>query len=162
MRLYAIDRLILVLATVCAAVFGLHWLGGTDTTPLTARDAAAVKEIRVLHRGELQLDLLRDADGWTITHPEIARARSARVGQLLALLRTASLGSWPVSKDLLAQSGLNDPARTLQFDDLKIEFGGPSTPPGQRYVRVGDRIHLIDELWFYIGGLPASHYRKAD
>lgn len=158
MRLYAIDRLILALALACGAVFGLQWLSTSSPTPLTAIDPAAVKEIKRSSHGELQLDLLRDADGWVIAHPEIARARAARVGQLLALLRTASHGDWPASAELLAQSGLNHPARSLEFDKLKIEFGGPSTPPGQRYVRIGDRIHLVDELWFFIGGLPASHY----
>lgn len=160
MRLYAIDRMILLLALACALVFGLAWLTRATPVPLTRLNPDDVHEIRSMRDGRIQLDLLRDADGWMITHPEITRARGARVRQLLALLRTHSYRSWPVSDPLLAQSGLAKPLRTLTFDQLAIDFGGPSVPAGQRYVRIGDRIHLIDELWFSISGLPASHYHK--
>ena len=159
-RAHALDRLILALALFAAGVWGLQGLLGPRMTPLTDRDPTAVHEIRVLRDGRLQLDLLRDSDGWMLTHPEIARARGKRVGQLLALLRARSHRRWPVSPELLAQTGLDRPARTLFFDRLRIDFGGPGTPPGRRYVRIGERIHLIDGLWFNISGLPATHFRK--
>ena len=159
-RLYAIDRMILLLAATGMLIYGTNRLARPATSPLTRLDPGTVHEIRLLRGDELRLDLLRDANGWMITHPGITRTRSRRVGQLLALLRTHSYRSWPVSEELLAQAGLDKPARRLLFDHLEIDFGGPSTPPGQRYVRVGKRIHLVDELWLGISGLPASHFRE--
>lgn len=161
MRLYGLDRLILLLAIVSGLVFSLPWLTKPKPVPLTNTAASTVHEIRILQRGQLKLGLLRDADGWMVTHPQVGRARTQRVRQLLAILHTPSHRSWPASGDLLSQSGLDSPGRTLQFDQLRIDLGEPSTPPGQRYVRVGDRIHLIDELWFSMSSLPASHYLEA-
>lgn len=159
-RLYTIDRLTLLLLVVALALFGLQRLGQSTLPPLTQQTPDAVQEIRILKRGKLQLGLLRDNAGWMLTHPSIARARAARVERLLALLRAPSLRSWPVSPGLLIRSGLERPARSIRFDHLSIDFGGPSAPPGQRYVRVAGRIHLVDELWFSLTGLPASYYSE--
>jgi len=162
MRLYGLDRIILVLALLLATLLGLLWLTGPKNPPLTALSPDEVNEIRVLKEGKLELGLLRDREGWMLTHPDIERAAAQRVAGLLDLLQTPSQASWPASPDTLGHGGLAQPRRTLQFDTLEIDFGSSSTPPGQRYVRVGDHVHLIDEVWFHISGLPASYYRRTD
>ncbi|BAN68262.1 hypothetical protein [endosymbiont of unidentified scaly snail isolate Monju] len=97
-----------------------------------------------------------------LTHPEIARARPARVATLLALLHAPVRAEWPLTPTLQAQAGLAQPVRALWFDKLEIRFGGPSTPPGQRYVQVGERVYLVDDFWFDLAGLPATHFREAE
>ncbi len=162
MRLRGIDQLTLLLAVLVALLLWLRQLDKPGPRPLTTLPAAQVQEIRVFGQGELRLALLRDAEGWMLTLPEIARARPSRVANLLALLRAPSHGDWPASPGLLKQAGLEQPQRALWFDQLHIRFGGPSTPPGYRYVQVGDRVHLIDDFWFDLAGLPASHFREAE
>lgn len=160
MRLYAIDRLILLLAVLAVLLLGTQWLAQPAPPTLTDSRPESVNEIQVLQQDRLRLALLRDRDGWMLTHPEIQRAAAQRVAGLLGLLQTASLQRWQASSgsDLLAQ--FDPPVRTVRFDDLSIDFGGPSTPPGRRYVRIGDHIHLVDELWFNLTGLPADYYRE--
>lgn len=159
MRLYGIDRMIVFLALLLGAMLVLLWLSQPKPLPLTGLSPDKVSEIRSFRKGQLELNLLRDRSGWMLTHPDIQRAHSRRVTQLLGLLQTSSQGSWPVSPQALQETGLAQPERSLRFDALQIDFGTASTPPGQRYVRVGNRIHLIDDLWFKLSGLPASHYR---
>lgn len=158
---YVIDRLLLLLGLLAAFLLGLPLLSGSGATPITQIDPTQVNAIRVFGQGQLRLDLLRDPDGWLLTHPEITRARAARVQQLLALLQAPSLQRWSVSSALLASSGLENPDQRLEFDQQAIFFGGPSVPPGRRYLRAGDHIHLVDEIWFQIASLPASHFQEA-
>ncbi len=160
---YAIDRLILMLSLTAALLFGAAWLArAPHKPPLTRVDPATVQRIQVMQDGSPRLALERGRDGrWRITRPLRAPARPRRVARLLALLRAPSERRWPVSPELLRESGLDRPRRSVLFDRTRIDFGAESTPPGLRYVRAGDRIQLIDTLWFNISGLPAAHYRAA-
>lgn len=158
---YGIDRLILLLALLFSTLLGLLWLTGPKPLPLAQLSPDRVNEIQVLKEGKLRLSLLRDRSGWMLTHPEIQRASPARVARLLDLLQTPSRGSWPALPETLERTGLTQPRRTLQFDALRIDFGVSSTPPGQRYVRIGDQVHLVDEHWFNLSALPASYYLGA-
>lgn len=160
MRLYAIDRLTLVLATLAALLLAAHWLARPAPASLTPVAPQSVNEIQVLQGGRLQMSVLRDRDGWMLTHPDIERAAAGRVAGLLGLLQAPSLRRWPASSGIDAFGPSDRPVRTIRFDELAIEFGGPSTPPGRRYVRIGDHIHLVDEIWFKLAGLPADYYRE--
>lgn len=160
MRLYAIDRLVLLLAMISAALLLAHWL--TRPAPVTLTDVApaSVNEIQLFQQGKLRMGLLRDRDGWLLTHPEIARAAPQRVDKLLGLLQAASLRSWPASPGSGGPGQFDQSLRSIRFDALEIDFGGPSTPAGERYVRIGNQVHLVDDIWFTLAGLPASYYRE--
>lgn len=158
MRVYGIDRLIGVLALLLIGLLTAHQLEVPATRPLTSLDADQIQEIRVLQNGKLRLAFLRDAQGWLLSHPEIVRARPSRVANLLALLLAPSRAHWPASEGLIQQAGLDRPGREVDFGKLRIAFGGTSIPGDQRYVLVGDQVHLVDAFWFDLAGLPASHF----
>jgi hypothetical protein len=159
-RLPGIDRLSIALTLLAALLFSAAYLGRAERPPpLTGLAPTQVRQIEIRQHGELRLRLRHRADGWHITHPGAARARDTRVARLLALLRAPSQRHWPADARMLRRSGLQHPVRSVRFDTLRIDFGGPSTPPGLRYVRVNGQIHLVDDIWFQIAGLPAAHYR---
>ncbi len=158
MRLHGIDRLVLGLALLALALIAAQRLESPADPPLTHLDPQRVQEIRVLQDGHLRLALLRDAEGWMLTHPRIRRARPGRVASLLALLRAPSRARWPADPGLRRQAGLDRPGRELRFDGLSLRFGRESVPPGRRYLEVEGRIHLVDAFWYDLAGLPASHF----
>lgn len=158
MRLHGIDRLIAGLALLLIGLLTARQLQEPAAPPLTSVDPDQVQEIRVFEKGKLRLAFLRDAQGWLLSHPKIVRARAPRVANLLALLEAPSRAHWPASATLRQQAGLDTPAREVDFGKLRIAFGGTSIPAGQRYVLVGDQVHLIDAFWFDLAGLPASHF----
>jgi hypothetical protein len=45
----------------------------------------------------------------------------------------------------LKELGFSPPDHTVTLNDVKIEFGGSDALQSRRYVRVGGRIHLIDD-----------------
>lgn len=158
MRLHGIDRLTGALALLLIGLLAARQLQEPAAPPLSSADPDQVQEIRVFEKGKLRLAFLRDAQGWLLTHPNIVQARASRVANLLALLKAPSRDRWPASAALRQQAGLDAPAREVDFGKIRIAFGGTSIPDGQRYVLIGDQIHLIDAFWFDLAGLPASHF----
>jgi len=156
-----LDRINLLLALLLAL---LWWANrqppGGPATPLTGLDPAQVSEIRVLRAGRLQLALLRDTQGWMVTHPSVQRARPQRVDTLLALLQAPVHWRLQDKPADLARFGLDQPVLTLDFDDTRVHFGAASSPPGQRYVAVQEQVLLIDDAYFRIAGLPAQHFHE--
>jgi len=156
-----LDYINLALLLLLALLLWLNQQPPRDPAPpLTGLDPAQISEIRVAKAGRLQLALLRDTQGWMLTHPSVERARPQRVNTLLGLLQAPVRWQLHDQPAGLASFGLDHPALTLSFDDTTLHFGSASSPPGQRYIRVQDRIMLIDDAYFRIVGLPAEHFRE--
>lgn len=155
-----LDRLNLVLGLLLALLlwFGLQPPTTEIDPPLLKLAPSEVKEIRVIRGKRLVLGLLRDRQGWMLSHPEIARAAPLRVQELLALARAPVRWRATQSPPDLASFGLAEPLLEVSFDQHRIRFGNASTPPGQRYVESAGQLLLIDEAFYRIAGLPARHF----
>jgi hypothetical protein len=156
----AIDRYNLLLALLLMLLLWLNQQPAHEPQPLLDVAAAEVSEIRVLRDGQLQLSLLRDDDGWMLTHPDVARASAQRAASLLGLLQAESHWQTGAQASTLQTYGLQQPRLSVHFDEQVLHFGSASTPPGQRYILVNGQVHLIDEAYFRIAGLPAKHFRE--
>jgi len=158
-----IDRVNLGLALVLVLLLWLNRLPHSAAAlPLTDMDPGRISEVRVHREGQLQLALLRDAQGWMQTHPDVARALQRRVDTLLGLLQAPVRWELPGTAGDLAHYGLDHPALSLSFDATTLHFGAASAPAGQRYVTLHGRVFLIDDAYYRIASLPARHYLKAD
>jgi len=157
----ALDRYNLMLALLLALLLWLNQQPTPESQPLLQIEAAEVTEIRVTGNRRLQLSLLRDKEGWTMTHPSIERASEQRAGSLLSLLKAQSYWQRLASPEVLETYELKNPKLTISFNKNSIHFGGSSVPPGQRYVLVNEQIHLIDDSYFRIASLPARHFRES-
>lgn len=156
-----IDRILLALTLLLLLLLGIDQLGPRpgQAPPLLDLAPDAVNEIAVLRDGQLQLALLRDTEGWMLTHPQVARANPQRVATLLGLTRLRSLGR--PGDDRPAPFGLAPPRLQLRFNDTELAFGDASVPAGQRYLSLNGQIHLVDDIAYRIASLPDSHYRNA-
>lgn len=157
-----IDRINLGLALLLLVLLWANrQVDNSPEQPLLQLEAEKVSEIRLVKGRQLQLALLRDDQGWMITHPEVERAQARRVDKLLALLHAPVHWQMPSPVSELAPFGLDQPLLQVAFDDTTVSFGNPSSPPGQRYVEVNGTVYLIDDAYYRISGLPAQHFREA-
>ncbi len=154
-------RVNLLLALLAASLLIAHlWPGGgTDLKPLTALSEAEISLIRVERADRLQLTLQRTDKGWQMAHPREAAAEERRVQQLLAIARAPVQHEFPTDS-ASARYGLDKPGAVLQFNELRLLFGDRDPSQNSRYVLVGDRIRVIDDVYFNLLGLPASHFSK--
>lgn len=115
--------------------------------PLTTREASEIREIRLQNRNGTDLRLSRRGDGWWMSSPYPVAANRGRIGLLLNILSTPSHESFPAPESGLEEFGLAPPGARLTLDDLAIEMGGTHPYNHQRYLRIGDRIHLIQDIF---------------
>lgn len=151
-------RINLVLAMLVAGLLGVHLWPTTPTNPaLTGMAADQVSSIRVERGDRLQIALQRNQKAWRLTHPHQAKAKTERVQQLLAVARAPVQQTFPATADL-SRYGLDRPRAVLQLDQLRLQFGDRDPAQESRYVLVEDDIRVIDELYFNLLNLPASHF----
>jgi hypothetical protein len=126
------------------------------TVKLTALSPAAISKIVVTnHNGTITLT--KQGETWRLSQPVEVAANGVRVDDVLGLLQTKSLSRFPAAGRDLSEYGLAKPAVKLRLNDTEILFGGLTPVDQQRYVKVGDTIHLIaDRYMFELTGGAAA------
>ena len=153
-------RINLLLGVLAAGLLTVHlWPQGTQSAAglLTDLTADVIQDIRIERGRRLTLALARDADGWTLTHPQPRPANAHRVAQLLAIALAPVSFRYPLADDA-GRYGLDEPAAVLQFDDRRLTFGDRDPTQQGRYVLVDDEVCVVDDLYFNLLTLPARHY----
>jgi hypothetical protein len=96
-----------------------------------ARDAVPAVAV-VLERGE---------DGWRMTQPVPARAETAQIDRLLALLNAQSVARYPASD--LERYGLDRPLATIALNNQAFAFGAVNDTTREQYVQSGEHVYAI-------------------
>lgn len=130
---------------------------------LTGLDTAGVQSLRLERAGQPVVRLVREAGGWRLLEPLEAPADTARVERLLRLLQEPSLARLDPQAVDLATLGLAPPVARVEVGienqpgPVGIEFGGTQPVTGERYVRVGDTVHLtLDRHYHLLLAEPAA------
>jgi hypothetical protein len=123
---------------------------------LTAVSPAAISKIVISnHNGSITLG--KQGAAWRMSQPVEVAANGVRVDDLLGVLQTKSLSRFAAAGRDLGEYGLTKPAVRLRLNDTEILFGGVTPVDQQRYVQVGDTIHLIaDRYMFELSGDAAA------
>lgn len=114
--------------------------------PLTALDSASIKRIDIL-RGKTAITLERRDGGWWIAGDKPVAADPVQIESLLGLASVVPERSYGASEVKLAELQLDPPQTTLRLDTAEFQFGMTDPLQGLRYVRVGDRVHLITDRY---------------
>ncbi|HKK06144.1 MAG TPA: DUF4340 domain-containing protein [Gammaproteobacteria bacterium] len=119
--------------------------------PLTTLEPDQVTHIHVTRPGDKALTLVKRNGHWRMTAPFDLRANAVRINGLLRLCTTTSQRSFAYKPAKAAEYGLDHPRATVRLNDTEIVFGGSQPVNHHRYVRIGDRIHLItDHMTYYL------------
>lgn len=156
----ALDRYNLALALLLALLLWLNQRPAQEPPPILDIEASQVRTIRVMQEHRLRLSLAREHAGWRLAYPDMGPASTRRVDGLLSLLQARSYWVSEAPPASLHIYGLQSPALSVHIDQHRLDFGDASQAAGQRYVLLNDKVHLIDENYYRIAGLPASHFRK--
>ncbi|HEB97375.1 MAG TPA: DUF4340 domain-containing protein [Sedimenticola thiotaurini] len=155
-------RINLLLLLLVAGLGLAVWLTPPDTPPeaepLTRLRADSVRHIRLSNRNGTELELQRRGDGWYMLRPYHLPANAGRIELLLGILSTPSHESFPLPDGDLDAFGLQPPLATLEVDGSRIEVGGTHPYNHDRYLRIGDRIHLIKDIFPHHLLAPAEAY----
>jgi hypothetical protein len=144
----------LILFVVIIVLGLVIWLDPFTEPPpqpasLTQTEPATIRTITMSRSGQLQFALeKRDLQGelaWYLTTPIEMPANPVKVSQLLDLLSTDSLRQYALESDILTKLGLDPPGWEIALDQTIVQFGKTEPLEQRRYVRVGAKVHLIND-----------------
>lgn len=116
---------------------------------LTRMTAADVDHIHIRQSGGVEIDMIKKNGVWMIDSPIDAYANDFRIEPLLGITEAASYSSFDAQGQDLAQFKLGPPLAALRLNDIEMDFGGTEPINNRRYVKLGDRIHLIDDHYYF-------------
>ncbi len=144
------QRLLLILMALIGiaalATIGRQYLQPHHTAVLLPELApATIDRIEIQHKGAEPIQILLQDDHWMLSEPALSELRPARVQEMTDIAGAESLADYPASEADLAALGLASPNLLLSLNGNTIIFGDRAPVGGNRYVQLGDRIHLIQD-----------------
>lgn len=117
----------------------------TPKVPLVTLEPSEVERIAVRHPDAEEIRLQRQGGQWRLTAPGEAAAEAIEVSALTDLAALESERQLIAADVDLAQLGLAPPQYEIQLNDALLQFGGIEPLEHERYIRVGDTIHLVGD-----------------
>lgn len=162
MRSRLLLNLILVLVIIGLALLVIYEPGKQPEPSLPKLTELKPQDVSTIHIERATADpitLYKQQGVWYMQEPYRLPANDYRVQSLLRLLQTESHAQHDLSQLDPAKYGLDKPRATITFNDkLKIAFGNTESLSKQRYVRIGNTLHLIVDTFYYQAASPATGY----
>lgn len=118
-----------------------------DPEPLSALDPASVSRLTLQRLGSDPIVLEREGEVWMMREPLRIPAGAARIDALLPVLVAPVQAGFSADGADPAAYGLDQPRIRLQADGVELAFGATEPLNHRRYVRIGERIVLIDDQY---------------
>ena len=138
--------LLAVLAVLLLAVL-LDRREEQRSTRLTTLEPNAIMDIELYRAGEPPVRLRREEERWQMQAPFAVAADGAAVAKVLPVAGAEVSRTLPASGLDLGELGLDPAPVRVLLDGLELRFGGTEPVAAQRYVQVGDMVHLIDDRY---------------
>jgi len=117
-----------------------------ETQAITALKVDGVHRMHINRPRRDDLVLIRRSPGnWIIDRPAPLPADDFKVRALARLAEQKPVRSYPAADMDLAALQLSPPYATIFLNDTPVEFGNLEPIDDLRYVRVGERVHLIPD-----------------
>lgn len=114
--------------------------------PLATLDSEQIKRIEIV-RGGTTVTLERRDGNWWVAGGQPVLADDMQMESLLGLPSTVPERSYAAGELDLGELKLAPPETLLRMDNTEFAFGVTEPLQGLRYVRVADRVHLINDRY---------------
>lgn len=125
---------------------------------LTDLDPLAVKTITILRADSDDIRFSKEGDTWMMQSPYALPANPVRIHTMLGLLQAHSYTQLDKNEVELHRLALDKPVVSIRFNDTQIDFGDSSPLGKQRYVRVADTVHLVNDSLYEQLQTPATFF----
>ena len=143
-----LNLVLLIFVFALATIIYFSEEKNTDLEKLSKTKADHIHSITIQHN-QNTTTLLRAADGhWQITQPVSIAANDFRINSLLKLINAPIHNQYSTNEIDLKKIGLDKPASIIRFNDESIAFGITNPATNLRYVKKGDRIYTIEDVYY--------------
>ena len=150
-----LNLFLLIVAATLATLIYYSEETSTELERLTRIKPGTISTITI-HHNKHETSFAKLADGhWHIRQPLEIAANDFRVNSILKLLNAPVHKRYRSSEIDLEKIGLLNPDSVIIFDDIEIAFGITNPVTNLRFVRIGDAISTIEDVYF---PLFSSHF----
>ena len=154
---------------LAAALLALVWVVWQEpghapkpaAVKLTALMPAQINKV-VINNHSGTISLSKQGADWEMLEPVKIAANAVRVDDLLQLAQADSLSRFPATGKDLVQYGLDKPVIRVRLNDTELLFGGVTPVDRQRYVKLGDTIHTINDRYLFDVSADAAAFVSRD
>lgn len=154
--MYKNNILNLVLFVVVISLASMIYFSEETSTELDRLSSIDIKDIHsiTIRHNQKRTDIVKQDDGhWQITQPLNIAANDFRINSVLELLNAPVHARYSVDEVDLAAIGLDSigpdsQSTTLKLDDMNIAFGIVNPATKLRYIRLGDTIYTIEDVYY--------------
>lgn len=115
----------------------------------------SVQSIRLIRPDKPDVLLQKVDDAWQLRAPFISPANASRARALSSLAASSIIRSYRVDELSLKAIALSPPRFHIQLDDLELALGAVEPVHKLRYLRIGDRVHLVpNEITHHLSATP--------
>lgn len=143
-------NLFLILITATLVLVIIYRPGIAPETPLpnlTGIDPQSVDEIHIKRTGRDDLTLEKRNGHWFLSGSPERPAAELQARTLAGLAGESSITRYPAGELDLEKIGLVNPAARIRLNDTEILHGTTEALDGNRYVRIGNTVHLINDRY---------------
>ena len=123
--------------------------------------AERIERIVVERPGQERLTFERREGQWWMTAPEPGPANPVLIRPIPQLAEARCAPSYAVADLDLPRLRLDPPRLRLWLNGQEIHFGNTAPTDGQRYLRVGETVHLCPDRWYPLLTSAAAGFRAA-
>jgi hypothetical protein len=127
---------------------------------LTKLPKTAIHKIAITHIGAPKIVLEKKDGKWQMREPYAMPANDFKADAITELAQAKSTAHYPIKKgEDLKPYGLDHPRLSVVFNGKdKLEFGGTEPLKYQRYIRIGNTLHLVFDKYYYNLSAAAPEY----
>ena len=115
----------------------------------------SVQSIRLIRPDKPDVLLQKVDDAWQLRAPFTSPANASRARALSSLAAASIIRSYRVDELSLKAIALSPPRFHIQLDDLELALGAVEPVHKLRYLRIGDRVHLVpNEITHHLSATP--------
>ena len=115
----------------------------------------SVQSIRLIRPDKPDILLQKVDDAWQLRAPFTSPANASRARALSSLAAASIIRSYRVDELSLKAIALSPPRFHIQLDDLELALGAVEPVHKLRYLRIGDRVHLVpNEITHHLSATP--------
>ncbi len=120
----------------------------TELEKLSPVSIEAITSITIQHNQNTLTISKQKNDQWHITQPLFIAANNFRINSILKLVNAPVHNKYPVTKIDLSSIGLDAPATSIMLNDINIAFGITNPATKLRYLRIGEFIYTIEDVYY--------------
>ena len=150
-----LNLLLFLVAISLASVIYLSEEESTELDKISNNHIADVTTINIQHNKNTSTIIKSPGGHWNITQPVTIAANDFRVNSILKLINAPVHKQYTSAEIDLDEIGLSNPATTVHFNNQSISFGITNPVTNLRYVKQGDFIYTIQDVYY---PLISSHF----